>query len=182
MRKRKEKKKRGHLQRPGAVQPWEGGSLPLFLGLASTLLPIKVVPKLSHSAPWSPLQSQGGAGRGWGDRSGAWGPAGFISCDFGVGWGKEIKGFSLNHYSENTLQSVRAHSRGSCQEAPPSTGRFASQIPLQLWECPGTNVSRAGIVRRGLSASPRRLHNSNKPHLSNKPQTSAAASPKASAD
>lgn len=122
-----------------------GGVLPLFLGLASTLLSIKVASKLSHSAPWSPLQSQGGAGRGWGDRSGARGP-GQGSYHAIWGWGKEIKGFSLSHSSETILQSVRAHGRGSCWEAPASTGSFASQVPLQLWECSGTNVSQAAIA------------------------------------
>ena len=76
--------------------------------------------------PHGPCGRQGGcqghARKGWRGRGRAWGLPFFTSRDFGVG-GKEIKGFSLNHYGENTLQSMRGHSRGSWREVLASMGK-----------------------------------------------------------
>lgn len=82
-----------------------------------------------QTVPRGPLHGGGGrqghAREGWQGRGRAGGLPGFTSHDLGGGGGGRgrIKGFSLNHYNENTLRSAKAHGRGSCQEALAGSGK-----------------------------------------------------------
>jgi len=109
------KRKRHRLQSPGAVLPWPGWHCPQPWDQPQPCCPLKRCPSRPPRVP-RPRR-----GRLAGQEL-SLGIASFHIKRF-WGEGEEIKGFSLHNYSENALQSVRAHGRGGCQEVLASRGK-----------------------------------------------------------